>query len=170
MIPFRIRAHHPARAKGYMLLECMAYISVVFVVLGVGYLAFYKSMRNAADLRRTAQELMGSVNVGELWRADLRMPGAKAQLDQHDETQVLQIEAPGKTVWYGYWDNAVFRRRDDGPWVAVIENVKSSTMHLEQRKHVTAWKWELELLTRSKSARMKPLFTFVGGPQPRESQ
>jgi hypothetical protein len=41
-----------------------------------------------------------------------------------------------------------------------LSNVKSSKMQSELRENVTAWRWELELKTVKKTARVRPLFTF----------
>jgi hypothetical protein len=38
--------------------------------------------------------------------------------------------------------------------------VKNSKMEMDQRRQVTAWRWELELQSARKAARVRPLFTF----------
>jgi hypothetical protein len=42
-------------------------------------------------------------------------------------------------------------------------------MAADRREHVTAWRWELELATRTqgsvKPGRVRPLFTFVAVPE-----
>jgi hypothetical protein len=45
------------RNHGYLLVECLAYIGVLFVLLGVSYLALFRCINNSVALRRNAEDL-----------------------------------------------------------------------------------------------------------------
>ena len=62
--------------------------------------------------------------------------------------------------------NGIISRQTSGNtnWIDLLPNVKSSRMEPDPRRHVTAWRWELELQGRQKVARVKPLFTFQAVP------
>ena len=50
-----------------------------------------------------------------------------------------------------------------GAWrqrVALLKHVQSCRIELDQGEHVRSWRWELELVTSQRKARVRPLFTF----------
>src|ERR1041384_5004380 len=64
-----------SRVQGYLMVEALVYIGVVFVVLGVGYAALYRCIDNSAVMRRTANDITKAMHAGERWRADVRAAG-----------------------------------------------------------------------------------------------
>jgi len=46
----------------------------------------------------------------------------------------------------------------------VLTNINSSIIESDPRSNVIAWKWELELRTRAKASKIRPLFTFLAVP------
>jgi hypothetical protein len=150
---------------GYLMAEALVYISVVVVLLGAGYVAMYKCVNNAVVLRRTADDISAAIHAGERWRADVRAAAGQVRWEQEGEQSVLILAGPrGESAWRSD-RGKVFRRLKTGPWVAVVQNVISSSMQADPRQEVTAWRWELELKPRSKVHHMLPLFTFVAVPQ-----
>jgi hypothetical protein len=153
------------RREGYMLFELLVYIGVVFVVLGVGYIAMDRSIRSSIVMRRTADDVARMLSVGETWRADVR---AAEQVDWVDapEGRVLRLQGvPGAgEVAYRYDSGAIYRRTGTAPWSQVMPNVRASTMEPETRGRVLAWKWEVELQPRARHARIRALYTFMAVP------
>jgi hypothetical protein len=45
-----------------------------------------------------------------------------------------------------------------------VPGVKSSKIAHDPRQKVTAWRWEIELATRKKAVRVRPLFSFEAVP------
>lgn len=160
---------HAPLCRGYLLLEALAYIAVVFVVLGVAYAAFYRSLDHSFALRRAAEDITGALHTGERWRADIRAAGRRIWAENTNTDWVLHLEGARGEVAYRFADDALFRRSGSGPWVRLLANVKSSAMEPDQRQHLTAWRWELELKPRAKGTekpgRIRPLFTFLAVPQ-----
>src|SRR4029077_12950063 len=59
------------RQGGYLLTEALVYIGLLFVILGVGYLAMDRSIDNSVLLRRNADDIANALHAGERWRADV---------------------------------------------------------------------------------------------------
>ncbi|HWQ92861.1 MAG TPA: hypothetical protein VN673_14385 [Clostridia bacterium] len=157
------RPHPETRLSGYLLTEALVYISVVMLLLGIGYAAMYRCINSSLALRRAAEDTARALNAGERWRADVRNATA-LEWAVVDGMQVLRLEGCGQGHAYAFDNGTLSRRSGSGPWVPVLSNVKNSSMHSDKRQQVVAWRWELELVTRTKSARVRPLFTFTAVP------
>jgi len=147
----------------YMLIECLVYIGLVFAILGVGYAALYRCINDSIALRRNADDITRSLLAGERWRADLRSASGPARLETSlSAEQLLVIPARPGDISYRFSNQGVFRRVADRPWSQMLPEVQSATVESEARGNVSVWRWELELRTKGKAGRIKPLFTFIG--------
>jgi hypothetical protein len=165
---------HPPPAPGagqraYLLIEALVYIAVLMALLGAGYAAMYRCIDSSIALRRNADDITSALHAGERWRADVRSASSRVRLEDTAAEQLLYLEGATSAVVYRFSTNAVSRRLGAGPWVRLLPNVKSSTMKSDPRKHVTAWRWELEIEPRAKGSvkpgRVRPLFTFLAVPE-----
>jgi len=145
------------------LIECLVYISLVFVILGLATVAFYRCFDNMKSLRRNTDDITQALHAGELWRADIRAATKPVQFEAAD--QLLRISHQSGEVAYKFADAQVLRRTGaDASWVVVLPKVEKSQMQAAARNQVTAWQWELELKALRKPAAMRPLFTFTAVP------
>ena len=164
----KTRLHRPpARARGYMLLECLAYMAVLAVVLVVTMRGFSHCWDNSMALRRNADDIIRAVHAGEQWRADLRAAREPVQLSQADGGEQLRIPSAGGPIIYTFAKGKLHRQTSVPAGTnLLLSNVQSSQMQSSRRQRVTAWTWELELKPTRKDARVRPLFTFetVAGP------
>ena len=151
------RARH-----GYLMIEVLVYIGLVFMLLGIGYLAMYRCINNSVALRRNADDITTALHVGERWRSDIRSATAAPVIETSNSEQVLHLPNRDREILYLYSREALFRRSGEGPWVQVLTNIKSSVIAADSRQTVTALRWELELATREKHHHVRPLFTFIG--------
>ena len=155
--------------RAYLLIEALVYISVIVALLGAGYAAMYRSVDSSFALRRNADDITGALHAGERWRADVRTANSQVRAENSNAGQLLYLEGTHGTVVYRVTTNTVFRSVGAGPWVRLLENVKSSTMVADKREYVTAWRWELEIQPRGKGSvkpgRVRPLFTFLAVPE-----
>jgi Tfp pilus assembly protein FimT len=152
-----------APARGVTLIECLVYISLVFVVLGFATAAFYRCFDNMKALRRNSDDITAALHAGELWRADIRSATRPVQFDATN--RLLRIHRPVGQVAYKFADAQVLRQTAaDAPWVVVLPRVENSQMQLDARNQVKAWRWELELKTLRQPATVRPLFTFIAVP------
>ena len=155
--------------RGYLLIEALVYIAVVVTLLGAGYAAMYRCVDSSIALRRNADDITSALHAGERWRADVRAATSQVRVENTDAGQLLYLEGTRGAVVYRFTTNAVFRRVSAGPWVRLLQSVKSSSMAADPREYVTAWRWELELQPRAKASvkpgRVRPLFTFLAVPE-----
>ena len=156
--------------RGFTLLECIAYGALLVVVSGLALGLFYQCWDDSKALRRDADDIVRALRTGEQWRADLRVATGPVQLTAAQDSEQLRIPAAGGEVVYGVSDGKLWRKSSaDSVNKVWLPNVASSRMQSETRGHVAAWRWELELNTVKKSARVRPLFTFeavAGGANP----
>lgn len=152
------------REQAYLMVEVLVYIGMVFLLLGIGYMAMYRCINNSVALRRNADDISTALHVGERWRADVRASTVLPRIEVSNSAQTLQLNTGDREIVYRYSNDALFRRAGEGPWVQVLTNIKSSNIETDARQSVTALRWELELATRGKPHRTRPLFTFLSVP------
>jgi hypothetical protein len=159
----------PRRQHAYMMMEALVYMSVLFALLGVGYMAVYRCIDRSVALRHNADDITVALNAGERWRADVRAAGAQAKFETNASGSGLHLATARGEIVYRLETNSIFRRAGSNQWVCLLPNVKWSVMESDQRKTVTAWRWDFELLTYKKDTsntnRIHPLFTFLAVPQ-----
>ena len=149
--------------RGFTIIECLVYIGVYAVLLGVATAAFYKCFDNMKGLRRNSEDITRAVRAGEIWRNDIRTAAGAIQVEASDQT--LRIPQRDREVAYKFADAQVFRKAGaDAPWRVMLSKVQSSQMTGDPRAHVSAWRWELELQSARKAVRVRPLFTFLAVP------
>jgi hypothetical protein len=147
----------------FTIIECMVYSGVYVLLLGLAFFAFYRCFDNLKNLRRTSDDITRAVHAGETWRGDVRAASAPIQLNEAEQT--LRIQCGNREVSYRFADGQVFRKPSaDAPWTVLLGKVQRSEMQSDRRARVTAWRWDLELQTKQKTVRVKPLFTFVAAP------
>lgn len=153
-----------AGARAFTIIECLVYLGLVMLLLGLGTVAFYRCFDNMKGLRRNANDIAGAVNAGELWRNDVRAAARTIQVDETDQT--IRIPQRNREVFYKFTNTQVFRKTSaEAPWLPLLSKVQSSRMTSDPRTHVTAWRWELELQATRKEARVRPMFTFLAVPE-----
>jgi Tfp pilus assembly protein FimT len=151
--------------QGISLIEMLVYMSVLVVILGVGYSALYRCLDHSNALRRSADDIANALHAGEDWRADIRVAGGRIQLETLPDGQIIRLPGIRGDVSYRFADHTIFRRLGNNEWSPLLANVKTSNFIRDQRPRVTAWRWELELQPRArKLTSVKPLFTFLAVP------
>ncbi len=151
-------------AGGYFLIECLIYIAVLVVVMAVAFSAFYRCLDHSRDLVRNSEEILRVLRAGELWRADIRRAIAAPRIIIEGELSACEIPQTNGLVVYLAGDGSVWRKQGEAEPRQVVPRVKSSQIVRDPRQQVTAWRWEIELATRKKAARMRPLFSFEAVP------
>ena len=132
-------------------------MAIFSVVLSLAFAAFYRVEANTRALSRNAADIVRATQAGERWRDELRASkGVRL-----DENSVLHVARTGGEARYAFWENTVWRQLDGATfWTPFLERAKSSRMIADPRERVTAWRWEVELQSAQKVARVRPLFTF----------
>lgn len=155
----------------YTLIEMLVYMSVLLVLLGIGYAALYRSMDNATALRESTDDIINAIHAGENWRADVRAAHGNIRLESSDAEQILSLPGSRGRISYRFAANTISRRIGGNDWTPVLANVKTSDFIADARQNVKAWRWELELRTHPKRViRIRPLFTFIAVPAGDQAQ
>lgn len=159
------------RTRGFTLIETLVYMTMLFLILGLGYMAMYRSMDASTGLRRNANDILQTLKIGELWREDVRDTARPIRLESSGEEAVLRLPQRQTEVEYRFSTNAVSRRVGHGDWSVVLDHVKDSTFIADERDKVTAWRWEIELQpNRKRITSVRPLFTFIAVPSATSAQ
>ena len=151
------------RACGFTIIECLVYSGVYVLLLGLAFFVFYRSFENLRNINRTSDDIARAIHAGEVWRRDVRTATSPIRFNAAE--QLLRIRRGDREISYRFEDGQVLRRSNsDAPWAVLLAKVHHSEMQSDRRAHVTAWRWDLELQTKQKTVRVKPLFTFVAAP------
>lgn len=154
------------KREAFSLIECLMYITLLALVMALGYTAMYRSMDASTGLRRNASDITQALNAGERWREDVRAATQTPRVEKISNDEILlHIQQANAEVVYRFSSNSVTRRVGSADWAPALEHVSKSTFVSEPRQKVTAWKWEVELQPYRKSlTRLQPLFTFLAVP------
>lgn len=163
------RTSHRHR-RGIMLVDCLIYLAVTAVLVGLGMSLFIRCLGAASDLSRNADDIAAALQAGERWRADLRQATAMPVPAGTGDNE-LRIPQTGGAVIYRFADAAVWRWTEtDATWTRLLERVKHAGWNADPRGPVTAWHFDLELKSKRPNAKLRPLFSFIGvareGAQP----
>ncbi len=160
------------REAGVLLVECLIYLSVWSVLLGLSFAAFYRVWDNATRLRRSAADIARVLQAGERWREDVRQATGPLQLVSTEQSveQALHVpQASGEVVYYFTGTNVLRRGAGDMPFVETLGGVKASRLKRDALEPVVAWRWEVELKAGKTKPVVRPLFTFQAVAAHRET-
>jgi len=151
---------HPRANRAFTLLECLVYVGLLAVLLSMAFVAFYTVGDYSKHLSRNAADISRALKGGERWRNDVRSSVDQPELLEADGQTILRLPQAAGEVEYAYRGGVVYRRSTTNAWRVFLAGVKISRMEQRKLSHVWAWRWEMELQTTQKVARVKPLFTF----------
>jgi hypothetical protein len=151
-----------ARAcAGIMLVECLIYLGVFAILLGIGYGTFYLCWDNSKALHYATDDIASALRAGERWRADIRSATGKITVETTSQDEQLRIPRKTTAIIYSFKAGELHRQLASSRFSElVLPTVKASQMVNETRGPVTAWRWELELTPRRKETHLPLLFTF----------
>ncbi len=154
----------PACQSGMAILECLMYIVMLFLVMGMAYAGFYEVLEHTTRLQRSAADITRAVQAGELWRADVRNSLGMPKLEELEGQMVWQIPQANKEVSYLFKGDTVYRQEGKAVPKPFLAQVKSSRMLVDKGQQVSSCRWEVELAGGKKQSKLKPLFTFQAVP------
>lgn len=154
-------------SAGYLLIECLVYIGVFAILLGIGYGAFYVCWDYSKALHYVTDDINSALHAGERWRADIRNATGKITVETTAEGEILRIPCGTNEVLYRFNAGEIRRQVASSDFSELLlPTVKASQMVMDRRGPVSAWRWELELKSRRKEARLPLLFTFEAAAKP----
>lgn len=153
------------RSHAFTLIEVLVYMGMLFLVLGIGYAAMYRSMDASKALRRNANDIVQTLKLGEQWRDEVRTVTGPIRLDKTEQQITLHLPHGETEIEYRFSSNSISRRVGSEEWSVVLDHAKNSAFMSDRRDNVTAWRWEIELQpSRKRITRIQPLFTFISVP------
>ena len=148
--------------RGIMLIDCLVYISLLALILGLAFAAFYRTLEHSTRLDRNAADIVRALNAGERWRADVRSASGAIRTVNDTNGVALHIPRGQGVITYVFRESAVHREESPGGRrEVVLPNVKTSGFFRDSRQHVVGWRWELELQGKQEVSRVKPMFSFL---------
>jgi len=148
------------RTLGVTLIECLVYIAVFAILMGIGMAAFYLCWDDTKAVIYATEDIHAALHAGELWRADVRGAAGKITVQPSAHGELLRIGGR-KEIDYRF-DGGQVRREIPAAHISqlLLATVKTSQMNGQSQNGVTAWRWELELVVRRPETHLPLLFTF----------
>lgn len=157
----KLRPHNSSSAAGMFLTECLVYIAVFAILLGIGTVAFYFCWDHSRALIYATDDITAALRAGECWRADIRSATGTISVEMTASGETVKIPAGAKEILYRFASGEVRRQVASSNFSELLlPKVKSSQMKMDVHGNVTAWRWELELAQRRSETHLPLLFTF----------
>ncbi|MEI6193413.1 MAG: hypothetical protein WCS42_03690 [Verrucomicrobiota bacterium] len=157
-----VRSRHQA---GVMLLECLVYIAVFAVLLGIGTAAFFFCWDHSKALVYATDDIASALRAGERWRADVRSATGEISVEATAAGERVRIPEAEKEIVYRF-ESGEMRREISNARNSqlLLPKVTASQMQRDARGGVNAWRWELELMPRRREMQLPLRFTFEAVP------
>jgi Tfp pilus assembly protein FimT len=155
----KLLSNKRAGSRGVLLIECIVYMAVFTVLLGIATMAFFHCWDASKDFGRDVDAVERSVQAGERWRADIRGATGPVEKTAVNGGEMVRIPQARGEVVYAFAGSEI-RRRADHRETVVLSHIKLSRMQPEARSFGEIWRWELELETKHAKRPLRPLFTF----------
>jgi hypothetical protein len=164
-----VRCRHNARGagsqrvRGLLLMECLVYLSLWFVIVGVGFGLFYQVYSQAKHLARTADDIGRVLKAGERWRQEVRASELAPRWQSTESGVGDELLLGGETTWVAYrctTTNLLRRTAADPEWREFLGGLKACALHCDERGPVVSWRWEIEIQARVPRPSIRPRFTF----------
>jgi hypothetical protein len=147
--------------SGVMLIECLVYIAVFGILLGIATLAFYFCWDHTRAVMLTADDVESALRAGETWRADVRAATGPITVETTAAGEIVKIPGHERDIVYRYAGGELCREIPSQNFSRVVLlKVKNSDMKAESRPYVSAWRWNLQLTPRRNEGPFPSLFTF----------
>jgi hypothetical protein len=148
-------------AAGISLIECLVYIAVFGVLLGLGTGTFFFCWNHTRAALYATNDIESALRAGECWRADVRAATGKISVETTAAGEVVTIPEGAKEIFYRFAAGELRRQvAAENISQLVLPKVKTSAMRADPRGKVAAWRWDLELAERRKETHLPLLFTF----------
>ena len=96
--------------RGFLLLDCVMYLALLALILGMTYAAFYRAHENAQNLDRNAAALVRALRAGERWREDVRSATAPPRVREDAGEMLLELPQAAGVVRYRFHEGTVSRQ------------------------------------------------------------
>ena len=151
----------PRRQAGIMLIECLVYISVFAILLGLATGTFYFCWDHTRAVVYATDQIESAVRAGERWRADIRNATGAIAVEASDDGETVHIPEAGKEILYRFKAGEIRRQTASASFSEVLlPAVTHSSVKTDPRGEINAWRWDVELKPRRKETHLPLKFTF----------
>jgi|SRR5208282_1433518 len=152
---------HTRSQTGVLLIECIVYIGLFAIIVGLGLATFFLCWDNSKALLYATDDIAAALRAGERWRADVRSATGEVTVETTAAGELLRVPCGTNAVLYRFNAGEIRRQLASSSFSeSLLPTVESSQMVMDKRGPVRAWRWELELKSRRKETHMPLLFTF----------
>lgn len=152
-------------ASGLLLVECIVYIGIFALILGLALVTFYLCWDNSEALLYATDDISAALRAGEQWRADVRSATGGLTVETNGDYEQLRIPCGTNEILYRFSAGEVHRQlASPGYSQTVLSTVQTSQMIADARGPVKAWRWELQMKMRRKETHLPLLFSFEAAP------
>lgn len=159
----------------FTLIELLIYCGALTVVGTLSLSLYYAGLKNAKDIRTATEDINRVSNFGDCWREHIRNADEVKLIDG----KLVFLKNSKPDLYYYFDDEIVWqRKKQDKPWQPVLLNVKDcrfssrldgdvKIVNQENNKVIIGkenpriWQMEIELFSKNKKAKTKPLFFFI---------
>ena len=159
----KLRTNIPAlrRQSGVTLIECLVYVTVFAILLGIGTATFYMCWDHTRATIFSADQIESALRAGENWRADVRAATGKISVETTAAGETVRIPEGPNEILYRFTAGELRREVPAQKHSRLLlEKVKTSEVKAAGRENVKAWHWELELVPPRKAGMFPLQFTF----------
>ena len=150
------------KPHGIFLIQGLVYMVILATISYVAFNAFFSLKTGVKRVQLVADDIVSTMEIGEQWRSDIRLASQAITIKQTNEASSLFIPLDnGKTIFWHFSQEKVVRTDAFGHATSILQDVAETRFVQDERKHVSAWRWELELKPNGPNARTQPLFTFL---------
>jgi hypothetical protein len=149
------------RQAGILLTECLVYIAVFAILLGIGTATFYFCWDHTRAIVLDSNDIESALRAGERWRVDVRSAIGPIAVETASDGETVTIPETGKQIIYHFQKGEIRRQTASSDFSELLlPSVKTSMVKPDTRGQVKAWRWELEVTPQRKDANLPFLFTF----------
>jgi len=171
----RVQSHcgSSRHRQGILLMECLAYMSLWLIVVGVALQFFYQAYTQSKHLVRNADDIVRVLKAGERWRTDVRSSSLAPRWEPRENEAGRDLVLGAASDWVAYrctTTNVLRRSAGEPRWKEVFGGLQVGAFHRDERGSVVSWRWELELRPRVQKPGIRPRFTFQAVPSVAQQQ
>ena len=85
-----------------LLMECLVYIAVFAVILGLGLATFYRLLGQLEGVDYATDDIAAALRAGERWRADIRGATGKITVETNAAGELLRIPRGTNEILYQF--------------------------------------------------------------------
>ena len=159
---FRTGRNSLPRDRGILLFNCLIYLVVFLILIGLGFVVLTKFVSFHGDFKRIANDITRTLRAGEQWRADVRKANGPIEISQDNWQSIFVIPLESERIIYRFDRTNVWKVMPGGmSELSILKNVEECRFVMDQREEVVAWNWEIVLKTKKRRGIKRPLFSFI---------